>query len=141
MFTYCEPEQSEAELELLLNRARRIPEVLGLTYRVVQLCSGDLGFNSTKTFDIEVWSPGVGEWLEVSSASNCLDFQARRAGIRYRPEPGAAVRHPHMLNASGLGVPRTLVAVMENYQREDGSIAIPEALQRYVGTDVIPAAR
>jgi seryl-tRNA synthetase len=141
MFVYCEPEESEAELDLLLQRARLIPELLGLSYRVVQLCSGDLGFNATKTFDIEVWSPGVGEWLEVSSTSNCLDFQARRANIRYRPEPGAPVRFPHLLNASGLAIPRTLIAVMENYQREDGSIQVPEVLQRYVGADVIPAVK
>jgi seryl-tRNA synthetase len=141
MFVYCEPEQSEAEFERLVQRARMIPELLGLSYRVLQLCSGDIGFNSTKTYDIEVWSPGVGEWLEVSSVSNCLDFQARRANIRYRPEQGAAVRQPHMLNASGLGLPRTLVAVMENYQNEDGSITVPEVLRRYVGTDVILAVK
>jgi seryl-tRNA synthetase len=141
MFSYCEPEASEAELELLVSRARIIPELLGLTYRVVALCSGDLGFNATKTFDVEVWSPGVGEWLEVSSASNCLDFQARRANIRYRPENGAAVRHPHLLNASGLALPRTVVAVMENYQEADGSIVVPEALRRYMGCDVIRPPR
>lgn len=139
MFIYCEPERSEEEFELLVRRARLIPELLGLSYRVVELCSGDLGFNATKTIDIEVWSPGVGEWLEVSSASNCLDFQARRANIRYRPAAGEGVRHPHMLNASGLALPRTLVAVMENYQQEDGSIAVPEVLRKYVGAPVIAA--
>jgi seryl-tRNA synthetase len=139
LFVYCEPEESEAELPRLIARARVIPELLGLTYRVMQQCTGDLGFNATKTFDIDVWSPGVGEWLEVSSASNCLDFQARRANIRYRPAQGASVRHPHMLNASGLGLPRTLVAVMETYQREDGSIEVPEVLRPYMATDVIPA--
>jgi seryl-tRNA synthetase len=140
MFVYCEPERSEAELELLVQRARSIPELLGLPYRVVQLCTGDLGFNATKTFDLEIWAPGQGEWLEVSSASNCLDFQARRANIRYRPTSEASPRHPHMLNASGLALPRTVIAVLENYQREDGSIAIPEVLQPYVGADVIPVA-
>ena len=135
MFSYCEPEQSEAELQLILSRARLIPELLGLTYRVVALCSGDIGFNSTKTYDIEIWSPGVGEWLEVSSVSNCLDFQARRANIRYRPSAEAPVRHPHLLNGSGLALPRLVVSVMENYQLEDGSIAIPEVLQPYMGTD------
>ncbi|MBE0610954.1 MAG: serine--tRNA ligase, partial [Dehalococcoidia bacterium] len=112
---------------------------LGLPYRLVELCSGDIGFNSTKTFDLEIWAPGQGEWLEVSSASNCLDFQARRANIRYRAGSDQPTRHPHMLNASGLALPRTVIAVMENYQREDGSIAIPEVLQPYMGTDVIPA--
>lgn len=139
MFVYCEPEQSAAELDMLVARARAIPAILGLPYRVVELCSGDIGFNSTKTFDLEIWAPGQGEWLEVSSASNCLDFQARRANIRYRAGGDQPTRHPHMLNASGLALPRTVIAVMENYQREDGSIAIPEALQPYMGTDVIPA--
>jgi seryl-tRNA synthetase len=137
MFVYCEPEHSAAELDALVRRARLIPELLGLPYRIVEICTGDLGFNSTKSYDVEVWSPGAGEWLEVSSASNCLDFQARRANIRYRPEAEAAPRHPHLLNASGLALVRTLIAVMENYQLEDGSVAIPEALRPYVGTDVI----
>jgi seryl-tRNA synthetase len=139
MFVYCEPEQSAAELDALVTRARAIPELLNLPYRVVELCSGDIGFNSTRTFDLEIWAPGQGEWLEVSSASNCLDFQARRANIRYRPAGDQQTRHPHMLNASGLGLPRTVIAVMENYQRPDGSIAVPEALKRYMGIDVIPA--
>jgi seryl-tRNA synthetase len=141
MFVYCEPEQSATEFDLLVARARSIPEILGLPYRVVELCSGDIGFNSTKTFDLEIWAPGQGEWLEVSSASNCLDFQARRANIRYRPGGDQPTRNPHMLNASGLALPRTVIAVMENYQREDGSIEIPEALRPYMGTDVIPAVK
>jgi seryl-tRNA synthetase len=140
MFVYCEPEQSGAEFDLLVARARAIPELLGLPYRVVELCSGDIGFNATKTIDLEIWAPGQGEWLEVSSASNCLDFQAWRANIRYRTAPDAPTGHPHMLNASGLALPRTLIAVMENYQREDGSIEIPEVLRPYMGMDVIPAA-
>jgi len=106
---------------------------------VVALCSGDLGFNAARTFDLEVWAPGQGEWLEVSSASNCLDFQARRANIRYRPAPDAPLRHPHMLNASGLALPRTVIAVMENYQQADGSIVVPTPLRRYMDADVIPA--
>lgn len=140
MFVYCEPEQSPRELDLLVARARAIPEILGLPYRVVELCSGDVGFNATRTFDLEVWAPGQGEWLEVSSASNCLDFQARRANIRYRPGGDQPTRHPHMLNASGLALPRTVIAVMENYQRADGSIEIPAALRPYMGMDVIPLA-
>ncbi len=139
MFVYCEPEQSAAELDLLVAQARSIPAILGLPYRLVELCSGDVGFNATRTFDLEIWAPGQGEWLEVSSASNCLDFQARRANIRYRSGGAQPTRNPHMLNASGLALPRTVIAVMENYQREDGSIAIPEVLQAYMGMDLIPA--
>lgn len=139
MFVYCEPEQSPAEFELLLARARALPELLGLPYRVLELCSGDTGFNATHTFDIEVWAPGQGEYMEVSSVSNCLDFQAHRANIRYRDAPSAPTRHPHLLNGSGLPPGRTLIAVMENYQREDGSIEVPEVLRPYMGTDVIPA--
>jgi seryl-tRNA synthetase len=137
MFVYCEPEESDAELAQLLLRARSLAEKLGLAYRVVELCSADIGFNATRTFDIELWAPGQGEYLEVSSASNCLDFQARRANIRYRPSHDAAPRHPHLLNASGLALPRTLIAVIENYQREDGSIVVPEVLRPYMGLDVI----
>lgn len=141
MFVYCEPEQSAAEFEFLVARARSLPELLGLPYRVVQLCSGDVGFNATSTFDIEVWAPGQGDWMEVSSVSNCLDFQARRANIRYRPSPDANTRHPHMLNGSGMPPGRVLIAVMENYQREDGSIEVPEVLRPYVRTDVISPPR
>jgi len=138
MFVYCEPEQSAAEHQLLLARARAIPELLGLPYRVIDLCSGDVGFNATRTFDLEIWAPDQGEWLEVSSASNCLDFQAWRANIRYRSPGEQATRHPHMLNASGLALPRTLITVMENFQQEDGSIAVPQVLRPYMGIDVIP---
>ncbi|MCK9519981.1 MAG: serine--tRNA ligase, partial [Dehalococcoidia bacterium] len=116
-----------------------LPERLGIPYRVVQLCTGDLGFNATKSIDIEMWAPGQGEWLEVSSISNCLDFQARRANIRYRPKEGEAVRHPHMLNGSGLGMVRALISVLENYQQRDGSIVVPEVLRPYMRTDRIPA--
>lgn len=137
MFVYCEPGQSEAELENLVRRARSLPEKLGIPHRVVQLCSGDIGFNATKTYDIELWAPGQGEWLEVSSASNCLDFQARRANIRYRPAADASTRHPHMLNASGLALPRSVIAVMENYQEEDGSITVPAVLRPYMGVERI----
>jgi seryl-tRNA synthetase len=140
MFVYCEPEQGEAEFQGLLARARLIPELLGLPYRVLQLCSGDIGFSATKTCDIEIWAPGQGEWLEVSSVSNCLDFQARRASIRYRPSADASTRHPYLLNASGLALPRTMIGVIENYQREDGSIDIPEVLQPYMGMSRIAAA-
>ena len=119
-------------------RARSIPEILGLPYRVVELCSGDVGFNATKTFDLEIWAPGQGEWLEVSSASNCLDFQARRANIRYRSAADAADAPPaHAQRQRAWRLPRTVIAVMENYQREDGSIAIPEVLRPYMNADRI----
>jgi len=138
MFVYCAPEESENELQRLLERARAIPAALGLPYRVIELCSGDVGFNATRTYDLEVWAPGQDEWLEVSSASNCLEFQARRANIRYRESQDAPTRYPHMLNASGLALPRTVIGVMENYQQEDGSIEVPEVLRPYMGIDVIP---
>jgi seryl-tRNA synthetase len=141
MFVYCEPHQSDAEFDMLVARARALPAALDLPYRVVALCTGDIGFNATRTFDIEVYAPGQDEWLEVSSVSNCLDFQARRANVRYRPSPEASTRHPHMLNGSGLALPRTLIAVMENYQQEDGSIVVPEVLVPYMGTDRIAPAR
>lgn len=141
MFVYCEPEQSAAEFDMLVAQARSVPELLGLPYRLLELCTGDIGFNATRTCDLEIWGPGQGEWLEVSSASNCLDFQAWRANIRFRTTVDSPTRHPHMLNASGLALPRTVIAVMENYQLEDGSIAVPEVLQPYMGMDVIPAVK
>jgi len=136
MFVYCEPEESETEFQLLMARARALSELLDIPYRVVQLCSADVGFNATKTYDIELWAPGQGDWIEVSSISNCLDFQARRANIRYRPT-AAGIRYPHMLNGSGLPPGRVLIAVLENYQQVDGSIEIPEVLRPYMGTDRI----
>jgi seryl-tRNA synthetase len=139
MFVYCEPERSEEELTALVARTKSLSEKLGIPYRVLELCSGDIGFNATKTFDIEMWAPGQDGYLEVSSASNCLDFQARRANIRYRPGGDASPRYPHLLNASGLALPRSVISVMENYQREDGSIEVPEVLRPYMGTDVITA--
>ncbi len=137
MFAFVEPEQSDSELEFLVGRARALLDKLELPYRVVQLCSGDVGFNATKTYDLECWAAGQGEWMEVSSVSNCLDFQARRASIRYKPSSEASTRHPHLLNGSGLPPGRVLIAIMENNQREDGSIAVPEVLRRYLGTEAI----
>ncbi|MCC7362870.1 MAG: serine--tRNA ligase [Dehalococcoidia bacterium] len=137
MFVYCAPEESEAMLDFMVKHARTLPEKLGIPHRVLQLCTGDLGFNSTKTFDIEMWSPGVNEWLEVSSISNCLDFQARRANIRYREKADGPPRYPHMLNGSGLGMVRALIAVIENYQEADGTITVPEVLRPYMRTDRI----
>lgn len=140
MYTYCKPEDSKAEHEKMINDAAETLAELGLTYRVLLQSTGDLSFGSHKTIDLEVWAPGCGEWLEVSSISNIGSFQARRAGIRYRPEEGKGTAFVHTLNGSGLGLPRTLIAVMENYQQADGSIVIPEVLKPYMhGLDAIKA--
>ncbi len=133
MYIFCRPEDSQRELEKMLADAEATVAGLGLTYRVVQLCTGDLGFNARITYDLEVWAPGCGEWLEVSSVSNVGDFQARRAGIKYRPAEGGKPRLVHTLNGSGLGMPRTLIAVLENYQQADGSIIVPEVLRPWMG--------
>jgi seryl-tRNA synthetase len=133
MYKFCEPEKSGEELEAMLEDALSVCRALGFRYRVLEICTGDLGFNAARTYDIEVWSPGVGEWLEVSSVSNCGDFQARRANIRFRREPGSKPEFPHTLNGSGLALPRTMIAVIENYQREDGSIDVPEVLLPFMG--------
>ena len=141
MYKYCLPENSPAELEAMVADAEETVRLLGLTYRVVQLCTGDLGFGSAITYDIEVWAPGCNEWLEVSSLSDVTDFQARRANVKYRPQDGGRLRHVHTLNGSGLGLPRTLIAVMENYQQADGSIVVPEVLKPWMGgIDVIRPA-
>ncbi|GAG43827.1 unnamed protein product, partial [marine sediment metagenome] len=108
-----------------------------LPYRVIQLCTAELGFASTKSYDIETWAPGCEEWLEVSSCSNCGDFQARRANTRYRPSPEDKPQFVHTLNGSGLALPRIMITIMENYQQADGSIVIPEVLQPYVGEKII----
>jgi seryl-tRNA synthetase len=129
---FVTPETSNQELESLLVDAETVLQLLGLHYRVVALCTGDLGFSSAKTYDIEVWLPGQNAYREISSCSNFLDFQARRGGIRYRPEGQKKSRLVHTLNGSGLAVGRTLLAIMENYQRQDGSIKVPEALQPYM---------
>jgi seryl-tRNA synthetase len=133
MYCYTTPETSAEELERMLGHAEETCAQLGLTYRVVELCTGDLGFAARKTYDVEVWSPGCNEWLEVSSLSNCGDFQARRANARYRAEKGAPTRHVHTLNGSGLGMPRTMIAVLENYQQADGSVVVPEVLKPWMG--------
>ncbi len=133
LYKFVEPEQSAAALRSLVEDASAIAQALGITHRIVELCTGDLGFNAAKSFDIEMWAPGCGEWLEGSSCSNCTGFQARRANIRFRREKGARPEHPHTLNGSGLAIPRTLIAVLENYQQADGSVVIPEALRPYMG--------
>lgn len=133
MYIFCQPEASADALEMMVGHAEETCRALGLPYRVVELCTGDLGFTARKTYDVEAWAAGCGEWLEVSSLSNCGDFQARRAEARYRPEPGAKPQHMHTLNGSGLGLPRTLIAVLENYQRADGSVLVPEVLRPWMG--------
>jgi seryl-tRNA synthetase len=138
MYIYCKPEESNDWVEKMREHAEQTCAELGIPYRVKQLCTGDLGFGSTITYDIEAWAPGCDEWLEVSSVSNVTDFQARRANIRYRPAGGGKVRFPHTLNGSGLGLPRTLISVLENYQQADGSIVVPEVLRPWMGgVDVI----
>ncbi len=130
---FVEPERSYEELESLVRDAVEVLELLGLPYRVVEICTGDLGFAASKKYDPEVWMPGQGRYVEVSSCSNFEDFQARRANIRYRPAKGAKPRYVHTLNGSGLAVGRTLAALLENYQQEDGSVIIPEVLRPYMG--------
>ena len=138
MYIYCKPEDSDDAFNKMMADAEAVCEGLGLPYRVVQLCTGDLGFGASFTYDIEVWAAGSGEWLEVSSVSKVTDFQARRANIRYRPSGGGKPRFLHTLNGSGLGLPRTLIAVLENYQQADGSVVIPEVLRPWMGgIDVI----
>ena len=137
MYKFTEPSTSNEELEKMVSNAEDICRKLGLPYRILELCTADLGFASTRSYDVEMWAPGCGEWLEVSSCSNCGDFQARRTNIRYRPAPDAKVQFVHTLNGSGLALPRVLIAVMENYQNADGTITVPEVLQPYVGAEVI----
>lgn len=134
---YCTPEDSDAQLELMLGHAESMLRQLGLPYRVKLLAAGDTGFSSARTYDLEAWAPGVGAWLEVSSCSTFTDFQARRAGIRYRPAPGEKPRFVHTLNGSGLAVPRTLACLLEHHQQPDGSVVVPEVLRRYTGFDRI----
>lgn len=133
MYKYCLPENAAQELDNMVADACATCEQLGLTYRVLLQSTGDLGFGSHKTYDVEVWAPGCQEWLEVSSISNIGQFQARRANIKYRPADGSAPLFVNTLNGSGLGMPRTMIAVMENYQQADGSIVVPEVLKPLMG--------
>ncbi len=134
---FCRPEDSWDELEKLTADAEEVLKILGIPYRVVKLSTGDLGFSSACTYDIEVWMPSYGRYVEISSCSNFLDFQARRANIRFKREGGKKPEFVHTLNGSGLAVGRTTAAVLENFQQEDGSVVIPEALRKYMGVDVI----
>lgn len=138
LFKFTRPDQSYDELESLVANAEQVLRKLGLHYRVVLLCTGDMGFASSKTYDIEVWLPSANEFMEISSCSNTEAFQARRSGIRFKPKTGKS-EFVHTLNGSGLAVGRTWLAIIENYQRADGSVLIPEALRAFVGTDLIPA--
>ncbi len=133
MVKFVEPEQGEAELASLVDNAEEIARRLGIPYRVVQMCTGDLAFSAAAKYDIELWAPGCGEWLEVSSCSLFTDFQARRANIRYRPEEGARPRFVYTLNGSGLALPRVMIAVLETYQQANGSVRIPDVLVPYMG--------
>ena len=137
LYKFVAPENSDEELEKMVDNAEEVCRSLGIPYRVLELCSGDLGFASTKSYDIEMWAPGCGEWLEVSSCSNCGDFQARRASIRFRPQRGAKPQFVHTLNGSGLALPRVVISLLESYQQGDGSIVVPEALRPYTGFEVI----
>ncbi len=137
LYKITEPEKSIEEHEKLLDDATDVCRKLGLPYHVLQLCTADMGFASSKTYDIEVWAPGCGEWLEVSSCSNCWDFQARRANIRYRKSPDTRPQFVHTLNGSGLALPRIMIAILENYQQEDGSVIVPEVLRPFMGQEVI----
>ncbi len=142
LYKFTEPESSYEELETLVRDAEKVCRRLEIPHRVIQMCSGDLGFSAAKKYDIEMWAPGIGEWVEVSSCANCEDFQARRANIRFRREPGAKPEFVHTINGSGLALPRTMIALLENYQEPDGSIVIPKVLRPYMGDlEKIPADR
>lgn len=136
---FVKPEDSYDELEKLTNNAERVLQLLNLPYRVILLCTGDMGFSSAKTYDIEVWLPSFNMYREISSCSNFEDYQARRADIKFRREAKAKPEYVHTLNGSGLAIGRTVAAILENYQQADGSVVVPEALRPYMGTDIIKA--
>jgi seryl-tRNA synthetase len=133
MYKFTTPESSYDQLEGLLKDAEAVCQALDIPYRVIEMCTGDLGFQAAKKYDLEMWAPGCGEWLEVSSVSNCEDFQARRANVRFRREKTARPEFVHTLNGSGLALPRVMIAVIENYQQADGSIVVPPVLRPYMG--------
>lgn len=137
MVKFTKPEESYDELEKLTNNAERVLQLLGLPYRVILLCTGDMGFSSAKTYDLEVWLPSFNKYREISSCSNFEDFQARRADIKFRREPKAKPEFVHTLNGSGVAIGRTVAAILENYQQPDGSVVVPEVLRPYMGTDII----
>ncbi len=135
----CKPEDSYDELETLTADAESVLQILGLHYRVVLVCTGDMSFSNAKQYDVEVWSPGMSKYLEISSCSNFEAFQARRANIRFRRAQGEKPEFVHILNGSGLATPRLFASLLESYQQPDGSVVIPEALRSYVGADVLEA--
>jgi seryl-tRNA synthetase len=137
MYKFTTPETSYAELESITEAAAGILRALKLPFRRLEIVTGDLGFSASKKYDLEVYSPGCQEWLEVSSCSNTEDFQARRANLKYRPDGEKKTRFLHTLNGSGLATPRVIIAIMENYQQADGSVIVPEVLRPYLGADVI----
>jgi seryl-tRNA synthetase len=133
MVKIVEPSTSDAELDRIVGHAANLLERLRLPYQVMQLCTGDLGIAMQKTYDLNVWSPGCQEWLEVSSCSNAGDYQARRANIRFRREAGGRPEYPHTLNGSGLALPRIMISIMETYQQPDGTIRVPDVLRPWMG--------
>jgi len=137
MVKFVRPETSYDEHEKLLQNAEAVLQLLGLPYRVLLLCSGDMSFAAAKCYDLEVWAPGVERWLEVSSCSNFEDFQARRANIRFRSDPASKPQFVHTLNASGLALPRTIIAIIENYQTDEGTVMVPTVLKKYLGVEVL----
>ncbi len=140
LYKFVEPERSDDELDSLMVNAEEVLRLLGLPYRVLQLCTGDLPFQGAKTYDLEAWAPGCREWLEVSSCSNCTDFQARRSNIRFRREARGRPELVHTINGSGLAIPRVMIAILETYQQVDGAVTVPEVLRPYLGMDVINTA-
>jgi seryl-tRNA synthetase len=132
MYQFVEPEHSMETLEQIVEHASDVARGLGLPFRVLQLCAGDISFPSAKSYDVELWTPASEEWLEVSTCSNCTDFQARRANIRFRREVGGRPELVHTLNGSGLALPRVIIAILETYQQADGSVRVPEILVRYM---------
>ena len=137
MYKLVEPQNSSEELDKLVDNASEVCRRLEIPYRVLQLCAGDMGFPSAMSYDLEMWAPGSQEWLEVSSCSNCTDFQSRRSNIRYRPTNDKRPRFVHTLNGSGLALPRVIISIIENYQQKDGTIYVPDALRPYMGIEVI----
>jgi seryl-tRNA synthetase len=137
MVKFVKPETSYDELESLLQNAEEVLQLLELPYRVLSLSTGDLSFAAAKCYDIEVWADGIGKWLEVSSCSNFEDFQARRANIRFKRDPSAKPEYVHTLNGSGLALPRTVIAILENYQTDEGTVIVPQVLREFMGTDII----
>ena len=137
MYQITAPENSTEALNALVSHAEEICKRLELPYRILELCTSDLGFQSAKSFDIEIWGPGSKEWLEVSSCSNCLDFQSRRSNIRFKRESSSKTEFVHTLNGSGLALPRVIIAIIENYQQEDGSVVVPSALIPYMNQKLL----